>query len=185
MKRRTIILAFAGGLAANTAAAAGITVDSTTGLVTCVTPAGQFSQREVAGLAEGNRMSGRIRLVTPAPSARWVPAAGFLFNAPNDRNAGVQIALSPDDANLMLVGLRLPGRPDLIQLGSMPANVWVLLSVSLDPQGTMVVTVGRRVERRHVRLRGPIAPNIHCNSGTFEFVLDAGMRLAAPPAGED
>jgi hypothetical protein len=186
MDRRWICaVAGAAALIGGGPAAARISVDSTTGRVTCATAAGHYLQRAVASRAAGGRLAARIRLVAPAPSARWVPAAGFLFTAPGDRNAGVQIALSPDDSSVMLVGLRLPGNPELIQLGSLPADISVPLSVSLSADGLLVVTVGRRVERRRVRLRGPIEPKLHCNSGTFEFELVPGMRLADPPPGQD
>lgn len=166
-------------------AAARISVDPATGHVTCATTAGHYLQRIVASRATGDQLMARIRLVAPAPNSRWVPAAGFLFTARGDRNAGVQIAQSPDDPSVMLVGLRLPGNPELIQLGSLPADRWITLSASLSADGLLVVRVGDRVERRRVRLRGAIEPKLHCNSGTFEFELAPGMRLADPPPGRD
>ena len=84
----------------------------------------------------------------------------------------------------MQVGLRVPGNPRLIAFGTLPSNRSVPLAVSLE-DGLLVVSVGTRVERRRVRLDGPIEPMIHCNSGTFEFELDPGMRLAEPPPGGD
>jgi hypothetical protein len=186
MDRRWIsTIAGAAALIAGTAADARISVDPATGRVTCESRAGQFSQRTVAGRAAEGPLAARIRLVTPAPSARWVPAAGFLFRAPGDRNAGVQIALSPDDTSVMLVGLRLPGRAELIQFGSFPADRSMLVSTSLSADGWLTVTVAGRTERRRVRLRDPIEPKLHCNSGIFEFELAPGMRLADPPAGEE
>lgn len=178
-------VAGAAALVGGAPAAARISVDPATGRVTCESPAGQYVQRTVASRATGDQLMGRIRLVTPAPSARWVPAAGFLFNGDNDRNAGVQIAQSPDDSSVMLVGLRLPGNRELIRLGSLPAGRPITVSASLSADGLLVVRVGDRVERRRVRLRGAIEPVIHCNSGTFEFELAPGMRLADPPPRRD
>ncbi|MEA3012495.1 MAG: hypothetical protein QOD42_1040 [Sphingomonadales bacterium] len=186
MDRRWICaVAGTAALFAGVPAAARISVDPATGRVTCESSAGHYAQRTVASRATGDQLMGRIRLVTPAPSARWVPAAGFMFNGDNDRSAGVQIAQSPADSSVMLVGLRLPGNRALIQLGSLPADRWITLSASLGAGGLLVVRVGDRVERRRVRLRGAIEPVIHCNSGTFEFELAPGMRLADPPHGQD
>jgi hypothetical protein len=186
MDRRSIcVIAGAAALIAGVPADARIAVDPATGRVTCETTAGHYSQRIVTSRAAGDQLAGRIRLVMPAPSTRWAPAAGFMFNGDNDRSAGVQIALSPDDPSIMLVGLRIPGNRELIQFGSFPADRSMAISASLSADGLLVVTVAGRVERRRVRLRGPIEPAIHCNSGTFEFELAPGMRLADPPAGED
>jgi hypothetical protein len=184
-RRRISTIAGAAALIGGATAHARISVDPATGRVSCETGAGHFSQRTIAGRTAEAPLAARIRLVTPASSARWVPAAGFLFTAPGDRNAGVQIALSPDDSSIMLVGLRLPGRSQLIRFGSFPADRWITLSASLSADGLLAVTVAGRTERRRVRLQGPIEPKLHCNSGIFEFELAPGTRLADPPAGEE
>jgi len=156
----------------------GITVDAATGHVTCDTIAGHFALRALSSRAADGTITARVRLVTPALGERWVPAAGFLFKGSDRRNAGVEIALSPDNQQTMLVGLRLPDHQSgLIQLGAYPANQWIELSVSLDAGGLMTARMADRIVRRRVRLRGPITPVLLCNSGTFAFELSPGTRL--------
>ena len=183
-RRRMRTAAAAAALIAGAPVAARISVDPPTGRGTCSTTGGHYDQRTVVSRTTGDQLMARFRLVAPAPGSRWAPAAGFLFTAPGDRNAGVQIALSPDDPQIMLVGLRLPGNRELIRLGSLPADRWITLATSLSADGLLVVRVGDRIERRRVRLRGPIEPKLHCNSGTFNFELAPGMGLADPPPGE-
>lgn len=175
-------LASAAALLSASIATAQISVGPAAGVVTCQVVAGRFQQRVLTGAGEVRRMAGRIRLVTGASGTRWVPAAGFLFKSRNDQNAGVQIALSPDRRDVMLVGLRLPGRPELIELGTLPADRWIEVSVSLDRERLMTVGVAGRTFRRRVRLAEPIESVMHCNSGTFEFVLEPGLGLTDPPA---
>ena len=181
---RSVFLAFAftiSGLSAAPPANARIDVDPATGRITCTTAYGQYDRRPLVSLAEGGRLAGRVRLVAPAEGGRWAPAAGFLFRGASRHNAGAEIVVMPDDRENIYVALRLPGTSAPSELGTLPNGQWVPLSVFVSEDGLLTVAIGERVFHRRVRLERPYRPVLICNSGTFEFELAPGMRLADPP----
>ena len=170
------------GLLAADPATAQVEQDPSTGIITCATPPDHFDRRLVTGVGEGGRITGAIRLVSPAPAPRFTAAAGFLFREASSRHAAVHIALRPGTTDRIVVGIQFPGESRLTELGEYPANQWFPLSISYR-DGWITVALGRRVTRQPARLTGPLLPALHCNSGRFEFRLGPGLGLGGelPP----
>jgi hypothetical protein len=149
------------------------------GHLTCTAPAGMYERRDVAELAAGGRMAGRIRILEPYRHHRWLPIAGFHFTVPQGREstAGVHIAADPTMPGTLLLVLRVPRRDDSsVVLGRVSSSNWIPVSVSLNDRVLEVQIAGRTVRRR-VRRDG-VEPRLICSSGVFEFELEEGMRLA-------
>jgi hypothetical protein len=122
-------------------------------------------------------MAGRIRLVEAAPHPKWLPGAGFLFGRPRKKGStGVQLGLMPGDPNNLTATIRDPNQPGPIAVGQVPAKEWVPVSASLRPGGMLEVTIAGTMIRRRVRVKSGQVPFLMCNSGTFEFELEEGMK---------
>lgn len=154
--------------------------DPASGIVTCTTTAGTYSRRIITGVGEGGRISGMVRLVRPDPSQRYTAAAGFMFKEASSRHAALEIALRPETTDRIVYGIQMPGESRLTEFGEAAAGLWYPLAISIT-NGVMTVQVGQQSTTRRVRLNGPLQPILHCNSGTFEFRLGAGLGLGEVP----
>ena len=172
---------FIASLLAATPASAEIVVQDSPRHLTCSAGPGLFESRIVDELASGGRLAGRIRFVASDPHPDFAPGAGFLFAVPRGRNTstGVQLWFDRATPSTLAVAMRLPGGFDeAIVIGRVPVSEWIPVSTSLN--GRMLeVNVAGRVVRRRLRPRSGLQPILMCNSGTFEFELDEGMRISA------
>ena len=97
-----------------------------------------WDSRTILATAEGGRLAGSIHLVTPEPHPRWMPSAGFLFDAEGTRPAGLLVSLVPDDREHVFVILRMPDTMESMPIARFPVDRWVPISAWIDERVSSV-----------------------------------------------
>jgi hypothetical protein len=137
-----------------------------------------WESRTILATAEGGRLAGSIHLVTPEPHPRWMPSAGFMFDAEGTRPAGLLVSLDPGDREHVLVILRMPDTMESMPIARFPVDRWVPISASIDERDIFRITVGRQHAQHRVPAGIARRPLLMCSSGIFDFALVPGMQVS-------
>lgn len=137
-----------------------------------------WESRTILATAAGGRLAGSIRLVTANPHSRWMPSAGFEFDAEGTRPAGLAVSLVQGDREHVFVILRMPDTMESMPIARFRVDRWVPISASIDEEGIFRITVGRQSAQHRVPAGIARRPMLMCSSGVFDFALAPGMQVS-------
>ena len=138
--------------------------------IACASPAGYYDQHPVAPATAPNVYTGRIRLLTINPDARWAASTGLMFELEGKPKefTGVQVYVDPARPSKLTVGLRRPGtnKPSPIAYFNLTSSVPI--GVKIDGN---VITAWAGKHEKSLRLRTGRFTRafLMCSSGEFEF----------------